>query len=676
MELSSLHVREIAPGTQEITSEQGKIGSWEFHIDDESSYYGMGERFDDLNHAHTVMKNISRDTGFAKGTSSYQPIPFFMSTAGYGLWVDTYSAATFDFNISSPDISVTLVGDRLRLVVFEGPRFSTILDRFTSLVGRTKLPPYWAFAPWKARDYHLSDADVEEDIRKTRQLGLPADVLLIDSPWATNYNTFEFNTKQFEDPRAMIDRLHQAGFKLCLWLTPFVNVQNKRPGEPGMAAKIPLTAAANFAEGDTRHYFVRNADGTTYISSWWKGNGALVDFTNPEATSWWQSQVGKAVKMGADAFKDDDGEGNFVGGARFFNGADSRMMRMRYTVLYNQAMEQVIQKQLAGDGVLFIRSASVGSQNLPMFWSGDNAADFSDENGLPSVVRAGLSAGMSGISLWVSDLGGYIKKTRTPEDATLFQRWTEYSAFSPGMEVMSALNLGPWDYGEEALNTYRKFAVLHMSLFPYRYQAAQESARDGMPMMRALVLEHQDDDAARTAEDEYEFGPDLLVAPVITPGTQRTVYIPDGEWLDLWNGRPVPSRHHMIVDVPLDSIPVYVRAGSILAKIPEDVMTLVPPASSGNREIHSLDDRRVYEIYAGPSRTETDFEGRTLTTMRTGGEGSLSIDGKPAEVTLRFPFQKVSGFTVDGKSIQSENQNSSTTITFRHQEHSEVRWKQ
>ena len=153
-----------------------------------------------------------------KGSDTYKPMPFFMSLRGYGGWIDTYSDAIFDLNVTdATHIRISLRGQKLRVVLFEGPRFPTILDRFTSLAGRQQLPPYWAFAPWKARDYHRNQGEVYEDIERYRKLGLPASVILIDSPWATNYNTYEFNPKQFDNAPEMVRHLHDEGYKLVLW---------------------------------------------------------------------------------------------------------------------------------------------------------------------------------------------------------------------------------------------------------------------------------------------------------------------------------------------------------------------------------------------------------------------------------------------------------------------------
>lgn len=673
---NAARTRQLAPGVSEISVEAQAVGEWEFDLGDDSSYFGLGERFDRLNHAHSMIRNGSRDAGNAKGISTYQPVPFFMSLRGYGLWVDTTSEATFDFNVTERyRVRVKTYGRVLRLVLIEGPRFPLILDRFTALTGRQELPPYWAFAPWKARDYHRNRQEVDEDVDRYRALGLPASIILIDSPWATNYNSYDFNPKQFDDAPKMIAHLHDEGYRLILWHTPWIDQRTNRPGEQGFADKIPLTESSNFAEAERNGYFLHRPDGSTYIADWWKGTGALIDFTNPAAKKWWQGQLDKVIAMGADGFKDDDAEGNFLGDVKFSNGEDQRLMRTQYAVDYNRAVAEALAARKGKDWVLLQRSGTAGSNGLPFFWSGDNDATFSTENGLPTVVTAGLNAGMSGISLWLSDLGGYNKRARYEGDDVLFARWTEYSALSPGMEVMSEMNLGPWDYGDAALRIFRQYSVLHMSLFPYRYAAAQESARNGLPMMRALALMDQDDAEARDAETEYYLGPDLLVAPVLSPVTQRAVYLPEGNWFDYWTGKPLTGRRTVVADAPLDRIPLYVRAGAILPKIPDDVMTLVPRKEYKDQQVKSLDDRRVYEIYPGaPLRALTDFEGRQLTP---GAEpGSLVLTGQAARVILRWRFGAPAGVTLNGRKLEPvKAADGSVSVEFDQSGTSRLKWQ-
>ncbi len=649
---TSIHVRQVASGITEYSITANRQSDWEFRFPEHAPVFGFGERYNTLDQTGQVIVNRSSDTPVPKGTATYVPVPFFMSLSGYGLWLDTYAEASFDLGKTTPgEFIIRFRDSRLRVLVFSGPGFPKILERFTGVVGRTRLPPYWAFGPWKSRNWHPDMAAVYEDVDRYRSLGIPGDVLVLDSPWATNYNTFVMNRLQFTDPEAMIKHVHDQGFKLCLWLTAFINRETIKAPEPELVGKIPETEASNYEEAAKNGYFLKDSTGRVYLATWWKGKGGLIDFTQPAAVRWWQNQVRQAVAIGADAFKADGGEGSFI--------AYPESLRTRYSVLYNQALEHVIDADLHGDGVLFSRSGSVGSHDLPFIWAGDNQADFSKDNGLPSVVTAGLNAGLSGVSMWTSDLGGYEKTARTPGEDTVFVRWTEFSAFSPVMEVHSSINLGPWDYGDEGLDIFRRYSRLHMSLFPYRYRAAQESHRTGMPLMRALVFEFPTDSVARTATDEYEFGPDLLVAPMVTAGTTRTIHIPRGEWIDYWSGAPVSGPKDTTVAVPLDRIPLFVRAGAILPKIPEDVMTLVP----------ELDDRRIYDIYPGPGRTLTDFEGRRLD--RAGNK--LRIGGKAAQVTLTWRGERPRGVRVNGKPVALNAD--SVSVTFSHRGETVVAWE-
>ena len=680
VETTKLHLKQLAPGVYEITSLAYHVGEWQFRISDSSSYYGLGERFNSLNHAHETVRNLSQDNPGPKGGSTYKPVPFFVSLKGYGVWVDTTAEAVFDMNSSSrEDVIVRWPAERLRIVVIAGPELPVILDRFTAQSGRQQLPPYWAMAPWVSRDYHKTEAEVLSDVDRTRSLGLPASVLMIDSPWATNYNSYQFNPKQFDDAAGMVRHIHESGLKLVLWHTPWINNKSDPPTEAGFAGKIaPL--AENYQFAADQGLFVKNPNGSPYVGRWWKGMGSLIDFTYPKAKQWWQDQLRQAIAAGADGFKDDDGEGNFFGDVKFFDGSDARTMRGKYSVLYNNAVEELIQKDLKGNGVLLARSVTVGANGIGFLWGGDNEASFSSLNGLPTVVTAGLGAGLSGMPLWTADLGGYSATADTP-NARLLERWTEYAAFSPVMEVMSSKNIGPWDFdangpagSHEALDIYRKYAVLHMSLFPYRYAAAQEAAQTGMPPMRALVLNYQNDPQARVIKDEYLFGPDFLVAPIIDAGTQRAVYLPAGDWVNYWSGAQVAGGKVVVSDAPVDTIPVWVRAGAVIPKIPEDVMTLVPQSESGNTTVKSLDDRRVYEVIgSGPGNGKlTDFEGRAV--VRAGR--TLKISGNSAaHIIVRWRFGTVAGATVNGAPFTVQPTPEGPTIEFDHAAESLVAWR-
>ncbi len=672
VDTGKLHLKLLSPGVYELSSRSWTVGYWRFTLDDSASYYGLGEHFDTLDHAHTIVRNLSLDNAGNKGSSTYKPIPFYMSTTGYGLWLDTTGDATFDFNATdNKQVVLDASTNQFRVVLFTGPanmpgRFPYLLADFTHLTGRALLPPYWAFAPWQARDFHQNQAQALEDIDKNRELGLPASVILIDSPWATAYNSYHFNPKQFEDAPAMVKHLHESGYKLVLWHTPWINNKSDTPGEPGFSDKLDQTSP-NYAVAEDRGFFVKNQNGSPYVGRWWKGQGSLIDFTNPKARQWWQEQVSQAIHAGADGFKDDDAEGSFLGqDVKFFDGTDSRLMRNRYGTLYNNTMEELIQNELKGNGVLFARSVTTGANGIGFLWAGDNDASFSQQNGLPTVVTAGLSAGISGMPLWAADLGGYRKQDDSP-NPTLLARWTEFAAFTPVMEVMSQANLTPWTFdqnggGTTALDIYRRYAILHTSLFPYLYTAAQEAANTGQPILRALVLNYQDDARARSLKDEYLLGPDLLVAPVIDENTSRPVYLPVGDWINLFTGEQVSGPKTIVARAPLDTIPVFARQGTVLPKIPDDIMTLVSPADSGNKTVHSLDNRRVYEILgaaSGADTTFTDFEGRILTrsgnTLKITASEAAPASADKTQIIIRWRFVTPHSASVNGATLPLKN---------------------
>ena len=700
VDTSKIHLRQLSPGVYELSSLAWTVGYWHFTLADDAAYYGLGEHFDTLDHAHTIVHNLSMDNAGTKGSSTYKPIPFYMSTTGYGLWLDTTGDATFDFNATDrQQIAVDATTNRLRILLFTGPkehpgRFPYLLADFTQLTGRALLPPYWAFAPWQARDFHQTQAQVTEDIDETRVLGLPASVILIDSPWETAYNSYLPNPKQFDDWPAMVKHLHESGYKLVLWHTPWINNKSDKPGEPGFEGKID-EVSPNYAVAEERGFFVKEQNNQPYVGRWWKGQGSLIDFTNPKARQWWQDQLRQAISAGADGFKDDDAEGTFLGAdVKFYDGTDARLMRNRYGTLYNNTVEELIQNDLKGNGVLFARSVTTGANGLGFLWAGDNDASFSPLNGLPTVVTAGISAGLSGMPLWAADLGGYRRQPDTP-NPTLLARWTEFAAFTPVMEVMSQANLTPWTFdstsgGSTALDIYRKYAILHTSLFPYLYQAAQESANTGQPILRALVLNYQDDARARTTKDEYLLGSDLLVAPILDENTSRVVYIPSGDWLNLFTGEAVSGPRAVIAKAPLDTIPVFARRGTVLPRIPEDVMTLVSPADSGNKSVHALDNRRLFEILGPAATTETsftDFEGRTVTrsgdtlliSEPTGTpdpqSGATPIQGT-TRVILRWRFMTPHSVTLNGASLPIRSDPSgNATVEFDQTSASTIAWQ-
>jgi alpha-D-xyloside xylohydrolase len=624
----------------------GSVHDWNFRVEGDDSYYGGGERFNSINQKTYMLPMVSRDNPNEKGVGTYKPVPFVMFSRGFGLWIDSYTPGLFDLNATQRWISnFRYRENKLRVVLIGGPKYSEILREYTGLTGRPPMLPVWAFAPWKSRNVHKSREDVLEDVEKYRRYDLPASVLVIDSPWERGYNDFVLNDDQFTDPEAMFKRVRELGFYTCLWLTPFVNSENRHDMKG-----IKAGESSNFREAAEAGYLVKNSAGDVMITKWWKGEGGIVDFTNPDAANWWLDQLDKAKKWGVKAWKCDDGEGDFVEDAVLFDGTRPDQMKGRFAYLYLETMQRHIDERLGGDGLLFVRPGFAGTQKFPVGWAGDNNASFSFENGFPGVIRAAQTAALSGLPLWACDIAGY-HGNQTPE---IFARWTEFSCFNTLMHLHMTSNLGPWDFGEEYLEIYRKYAKLHTQLFPYIYEAVREAHETGMPVMRPMVLAFQGDAEAAEQEFQFMFGPDLLVAPMYQAGTHRSVYLPkDTSWVDWWTGEELSGGQTIERHVPIDQIPVFVRTGAVIPMIPEDIDTLVPRTEETAKEVVTLDSRRILQVWPGEKVTSS-WDGIDVKGSRDGQVMRFTVSSRQARpLEIRF-MHRVYTATMRGKDAAFE----------------------
>jgi alpha-D-xyloside xylohydrolase len=628
------------------TARDGADHQFELQLlsDDETAYYGTGERFNALNQRGYVLPVVTDDRYGNKGVGSYKPVPFFMSSRGFGVWVDTLAPGVLDLSATERFTSkLRFPGSRLRVVLLAGPALADVLAAFTDLTGRPPVPPAWSFALWKSRDIHRSAEEVYEDVERLRAHRIPASVLVIDSPWETGFNTFEVNRTQFPDPEAMFARVRELGFEVALWLTPFVNDRNVEE-VPGIDP-----VSANFAAAAAAGHLVERADGTVALVEWWKGRGGLVDFTDPAAVAWWHGLLDRTRRYGVRAFKVDDGEGNFVPDAVFADGTPARTMKNRYGLLYDGAMQAWVDEALDGDGVLLVRSGTTGMQRYPFAWAGDNRGSFAFDDGLPSVVLAGQNAALSGISLWGSDIAGYAGRP----GKEVFIRWTQFATFTPLMQVHGTANLGPWDFDDETLAVFRRFATLRIRLFPYLLETAHEAAATGLPPIRPMALAFQDDPAAAEHVFQYLFGADLLVAPMVQPGTRRSVYLPAGEWVDYWSRERHAGPRTLEVAAPLDEIPLFVRAGAILPLLPEGVETLVRRHAGLSSEVVALDERRVLEVWPGAAGTLRTREGLAAELAGGGGRATLRlVSATPRPLEVRLVGRALPGLRVEGAEVR------------------------
>jgi alpha-D-xyloside xylohydrolase len=586
----------VGPITVQVASERGAFriectaspddaAEWlavDLAAQPDERFLGFGERFDALDQrGHVVDLNV---TNGASGGKAYKPIPFFISSAGYGVQLLTSSRAIIHLATADDPtvVSIRCRAASLSLRLIPGDSPAEILARYTEFAGRPELPPAWVFGPWKSRDWTTEDqAAALEDIEAGRALRLAGTVKLIDASWQSDYQSFAFHPTKFPDPAALLQRAHDEGYRVILWIAPWIVCDDPPSATYRLCAE--------------RGFFIRRRSGEVYVHR--LGNsptfvGSCLDFTNPATVAWWQGHIRRLVRLGADGFKTDFGE-QIPDDAVFWDGRTGRELHNLYPRLYNQATHAALREEK--HGILLARSAWDGSQAYSAIWAGDQSSDFGPATGLASVIIAGQSAGLSGFPFWASDIGGYFG---TPTDE-LFIRWAQFGAFSPIMQTHGLGKREPWAFAPETLAIYRRYAQLHMDLLPYITTFARRAVETGLPIMRALALEFPQDAGVwgDLAEHEYCFGDRLLVASVYWGGERvRFAYLPAGAWCDFWTGAAYAGGQTVRLAAGLDTIPVLARAGSLIPLLDPSADTCLPTENLTLRV--AGDDLRLW-IYGG-----------------------------------------------------------------------------
>lgn len=578
-------------------------------------FFGFGEKFNAFDQAGRVVEVRTSDHAGDKGDHAYKAAPWFVSSRGHGVHLDTALTSRFDLGATTPGcVRIELRDPALALHVVEGPRPQDVLARWTALIGRPAPLPDWAYAPWISSDVWRDGGEVRYVVEQYAARDLPAAVFVFDSPWAVAYNDFVFNESQFAQGGdyegehydgfasmpEMMGFLRAHGLRVVVWMTPFLNVESFDEGIVG----ANLGRASSYADARDRGLFVTDAAGAPIVIDWWKGRGSLLDFTNPETQSWIDARLHALVDSSGgviSGWKTDAGESDYLpDDARLADGTRGWQAKNRYAFEYQRAIWSV----LGTEGLIFARSGFVGAQAFPAHWAGDNEGNFGEANGLPSVIVAAQSAAMSGYVYWASDIGGYLDSHPSTTPANLFMRWTQFAALTPIFAMHRQVGAGrayPWSYGAEALSNYRRYAKLHTSLSPYLRALAVTAQATGLPMIRPLALVNAADPRSFTVKHTYLLGDWLLVAPMTTNHqTSRTLLAPPGRWIDFWSDREIEGGDFVTIDdAEQQHLPLLVKAGAIVPLLPEDddatpdelALLLVPDATRTAFALH--DDSRV-----------------------------------------------------------------------------------
>jgi alpha-glucosidase (family GH31 glycosyl hydrolase) len=500
------------------------------------------------------------------------PVPWLLSSRGYGMLVHTESNGTrFDLDGERISASTRANGGALELTLICRRTPAARLRALCSLTGFPGLVPEWGYGFWKSRDVYEHQDDVLDDFHGFRRNEIPLDAIVIDSPWATQYNTWEFNPHQFPDAPGTISSMRADGVRTVVWVTPWTNLDSRDgqiPPQPE-SERLHREPASNYAPGAAARHFVRSAEADEpFVTQWWMGSGSPIDFTSPAAERWWREQAKRVLELGVEGIKADDGEGYYIpDDVRLADGRTGASAAWALGGLHRLSLQRALDEVHPGRGVLFGRSGWTGQHATGFTWAGDQASDFWS---LRVLVVSALAAACSGISNFSHDVGGYLGHRlveRCPPE--LMVRWLQFGCFTPLMHAHGRMPQEPWGYGERVLELYRAYVLLHERLVPYVRAAASTAARTGLPVIRPLCLIDPGDLSGWTMTDAYGYGPALWVAPVLDDGArEREVVLPRGNWIETWSGSLVRGGTEVVVPAPLDRIPVWVRDGSIVVTHP------------------------------------------------------------------------------------------------------------
>lgn len=541
--------------------------------------FGMGERFDAVNQKGRVARNAVIEKFCRQGSFTYCPIPFFFTDTGFGFFADTGCETSFDF--TGEEILVQ-VPDGTGLTLLTGTPEQIVRD-FVGLTGTPALPPKWAFGPWISANRWNRQEQVERQLADLAHYRYPATVLVVEA-WSDESTFYLFNGMQhapsrepipyedmdfsasayWSDPKQMIDELHAQGLHLVLWQIPaYKKLGAEDPPNP--------QHALDEQEAEQKGFCVRRTDGTPYRipeGHWFEGS-MIPDFTNPATVESWFSKRLYLLELGVDGFKTDGGEFLYDEDIALDSGMPAAEARNRYPQLYTAAYADFAGK----DRVLFSRAGYTGAHTTPILWAGDQQSA-NDE--LESVLKAGLSAALSGVLFWGFDIGGFAGPLPTLD---LYRRSTQLACFCPVMQWHSEPDGGqfrdllpgaegnnersPWNvaavHAEPSfVDEMRYWHRLRMNLLPYLYSTAMACVRQGAPMMRPLLWYWPE---LTEVMDEFLLGDSLLIAPLLEENTDtRELVLPDGEWFDFYTGcvvhggRTLPAGGN-------GKIPVFLRSG-------------------------------------------------------------------------------------------------------------------
>jgi len=508
--------------------------------------YGMGERYTNFVKNGQTVEIWNEDAGTAS-EQTYKNVPFYISNKGYGVFVANAGDVHFEVGSEKVErVQFSMETERLDYYILNGKTPKGTVKLYTDLMGKPALPPAWSFGLWLTTSFttKYDEETVTSFIQGMADRDIPLHTFHFDCFWMKGYEwcNFEWDPDVFPDPKGMLRRYKERGLKICVWINSYI----------GQKSKL-------FDEGMERGYFIKKVDGSVYQNDSWQAGNAIVDFTNPEACTWYQEKLEKLIDMGVDCFKTDFGERLPVRDILYFDNSDPVKMHNYYTHLYNKTVFEVLERRLGkNEAVLFARSSAAGGQQFPVHWGGDCTATYTS---MAESLRGGLSLSLAGYGFWSHDISGFEQKA----SADVYKRWCAFGLLSTHSRLHGSSSYRvPWMFDDEACDVLRKFVKLKCRLMPYLYGQALKASQEGIPIMRPMMLEFPEDLTCATLDRQYMLGDSLLVAPIFKENGEVSYYLPAGNWTNYLTGEKREGGRWYIEKFDYFALPLMVREHTIL----------------------------------------------------------------------------------------------------------------
>lgn len=566
-------------GAAYIIDENGKCHIREMlNISPRECIYGLGERFTAyVKNGQTV--NMWNEDGGTCTEISYKNVPFFISNRKYGVFVNDSGFVSYEVGtevVSKTQFSIQ--DETLEYYFIASGSIKGVIENYTTLTGKPALPPAWSFGLWLSTSFSTDydDTTINSFIDGMIDRGIPLNVFHFDCFWmkAFRWCNMEFDDENFKNPKEFLSKIKDRGIKICVWINPYVG-----------------QLSSMFEEGKKNGFFIKRTNGDVWQCDMWQSGMAVVDFTNPKACKWYAEKLENLIDLGVDTFKTDFGERIPWQNVEFYNGADPIRMHNYYSYIYNKCVFEVLEKRFGKDKALvFARSGTLGGQKFPVHWGGDSTANYES---MAETLRGGLSLSMSGYSFWSHDIGGF-ETTATPD---LYKRWVAFGLFSSHSRLHGSKTYRvPWDFDKESVEVLRFFTNLKCSLMPYLFSQSVHAHNSGVPVLRSMIMEFEDDLSCTYLDLQYMFGDNLLVAPIFNDKSTASYYLPKGKWTNIINNKLIEGEKWIEEKHEYLSIPVLARENSI-----------IPFGNNKDRCDYKYMDNITFHIYEISDNSSIEF---------------------------------------------------------------------